>query len=138
MADELNDLELTWGFDLGAFLEERAQKVPAAGDAGTGTAETIGSSQERAVEACSAPAGGFRTAEAMRSSQGGPMDAPSAPAGRAESGPGEAPASDTEQRERRLSLCDPVGGSNTRAQQLGTAPSDSMEPNPWSELMPGV
>ena len=38
----LNDLDLTWGFDLDAFLEERAQQVPAAGDAGDGTAETMG------------------------------------------------------------------------------------------------
>ena len=29
----LNDLDLTWGFDLDAFLEERAQQAPAAGDA---------------------------------------------------------------------------------------------------------
>ena len=41
----LNDFDLTWGFDLDAFLEERAQEAPAAGDAGDGTDETMGSSR---------------------------------------------------------------------------------------------
>ena len=93
----LNDLDLTWGFDLDAFLEERAQQAPAAGDAGDGTAETMGSSRGGAVDASSAPVGRVETAETMGSSQGGAVDASSVPAGRAESDPGEAPASDTDQ-----------------------------------------
>ena len=93
----LNDLDLTWGFDLDAFLEERAQQAPAAGDAGDGTAETMGSSRGGAVDASSAPVGRVETAETMGSSQGGAVDASSVPAGRAESDPGEAPASDTNQ-----------------------------------------
>ena len=93
----LNDLDLTWGFDLDAFLEERAQQAPAAGDAGDGTDETMGSSRGGAVNASSAPVGRVETAETMGSSQGGAVDASSVPAGRAESDPGEAPASDTDQ-----------------------------------------
>ena len=41
VADELiddlahmNDLDLTWGFDLDAFLRERAQQAPDVGEAG--------------------------------------------------------------------------------------------------------
>ena len=77
----LNDLDLTWGFDLDAFLEERAQQVPAAGDAGDGTAETMGSSRGGAVDASSAPVGRVETAETMDSSQRGAVDASSVPAG---------------------------------------------------------
>ena len=40
----LNNLDVTWGFDLDVFLRERRQQVPAAVDAGDGKAETIGSS----------------------------------------------------------------------------------------------
>jgi len=93
----LNDLDLTWGFDLDAFLEERAQQAPAAGDAGDGNSETMGSSQGGAVDASSAPVGRVETAETIGSSQGGAVDASSVPAGRAESDPGEASASDTDQ-----------------------------------------
>ena len=49
------------------------------------------------MDASSAPAGGAETSETMGSSQGGAVDASSVPAGRAESDPGEAPASDTDQ-----------------------------------------
>ena len=35
----LNDLDVTWGVDLYAFLQERAQQAPAAGDADDWTAE---------------------------------------------------------------------------------------------------
>ena len=80
----LNDVDVTWGFDLDAFLQELAQQVPAAGKAGDGTAETMDSSQGGAVDASSAPAGRAETAEAMGSSQGGAANASSAPAGRAE------------------------------------------------------
>ena len=52
----LNDLDVTWGFDLDAFLQERAQQAPAAGDAGDGTANTMDSSQGGAVDTPSAPA----------------------------------------------------------------------------------
>ena len=80
----LNDLDMTWGFDMDAFLQERAQQAPAAGDAGDGTVETMGSSQGGSVDASSAPAGRAETVETMGSFQGG-MDASSVPAGRAES-----------------------------------------------------
>ena len=47
VADELiddlahmNDLDLTWGFDLDAFLRERAQQAPAARGVGEWTAQT--------------------------------------------------------------------------------------------------
>ena len=57
----LNDLDVTWGVDLDECLQERAQQAPAAGDAGDGTAETMGSSQGGAVDASSAPAGWAET-----------------------------------------------------------------------------
>ena len=97
----LNDLDVTWGFDLDAFLQERAQQAPAAGDAGDGTVEAMGSSRGGAVDASSAPAGRAETIETMGSSQGG-VDASSVPAGRAESDPGEAPASDTDKGTVRI------------------------------------
>lgn len=54
----MDDLDLTLGFDLDSCLdsvvEERARQASTAGDAGDGTAETIGSSQGIAVDACSA------------------------------------------------------------------------------------
>lgn len=52
----LNDLELTWGFDVDAVLGEGAQQAPATADAGDGTAETMPSSQEGAVDIFSVPA----------------------------------------------------------------------------------
>ena len=68
----LNDLDVTWGFDLDAFLQERAQQAPAAGDAGDGTVEAMGSSR-------------------------GGVDASSVSAGRAESDSGASAASDADQ-----------------------------------------
>ena len=41
----LNDLDVTWGIDLDAFLQERTQQAPAAGEVGDMTVETMGSSQ---------------------------------------------------------------------------------------------
>ena len=113
----LTDLDVTWGFDLHAFLRERSKETPAAGDAGdlhaclqersqeapvagdTGeaTAETIDSSQGGAVDASSVPAGRAETVETMNSSQGGAVDASSVPAGRAESGSDASAASGTDQ-----------------------------------------
>ena len=52
----LNNLNATSDFDLDAFLQERRQQAPAAGDAGDGKAVTIGSSQGGAVDSSSAPA----------------------------------------------------------------------------------
>ena len=96
VADELiddlahmNDLDLTWGFDLDAFLRERAQQAPDVGEAGGRTLETIGSSQGGAVDVSSAPAGRAET-ETIGLSYGGAVDAPSVPAGRADSDPGAA------------------------------------------------
>ena len=100
----LTDLDVTWGFDMHAFLRERSQETPAAGDAGDlnaclqerspeapvagdagdGTAETMDSSQGGAVDASSVPTGRAETVETMDSSQGGAIDAFSVPAGRAE------------------------------------------------------
>ena len=113
----LTDLDVTWGFDLHAFLRERSQETPAAGDAGDlhaclqersqeapvagdagdGIAETMDSSQEGAVDASSVPAGRAETVETMDSSQGGAVDASSVPAGKAESGSGASAASGTDQ-----------------------------------------
>ena len=62
----LNDLDVTWGFDLDAFLQERAQQAPAV----CGTAETLCSSQRGAADASSAPAGTAETVDTMGSSQG--------------------------------------------------------------------
>ena len=53
----LNKLEMTWGSDLEAFLQESRQQTPAAGDTGDGKAQTGGSSLWGAVEASWAPAG---------------------------------------------------------------------------------
>ena len=93
----LNDLDLTWGFDLDAVLQERAQQAPAADDAGDGTAETMDSSQGGAVDPSSAPAGRAETVETTGSSQGRAVDASSVPAGRAESDSGASAASGTDQ-----------------------------------------
>ena len=104
MADEpddglahLNNLDVTWGFDLDAFLQERAHQAPAAGDDGEGTAKTMDSSQWGAVDASSAPAGRAETVETMGLSQGGVVAASSVPAGRAESSSGASAASGTDQ-----------------------------------------
>ena len=70
----LNDLDMTWGFDPDTFLQERRQQAPAAGDAGNGKAETIGSSQGGAVDAFLAPAGRAKS-KTIGSSQGGAVDA---------------------------------------------------------------
>ena len=82
--DRLTELDVTWGFDLHAFLRERSQETPAAGDASDGTVERMDSSQGSTMDASSVPAGRAETAETMDSSQGGRMDASSVPAGRAE------------------------------------------------------
>ena len=37
---QLDDLNVTWGFDLDAFLRERAQQAPAARGVGEWTAQT--------------------------------------------------------------------------------------------------
>ena len=74
--DRLTDLDVTWGFDLHAFLQERSQEAPTAGDAGDGTVEPMGWSQ------------------------GGRGDASSVPAGRAESDSGASVASGLRQRPR--------------------------------------
>ena len=82
--DRLTDLDVTWRFDLHAFVRGLSQETPAAGGAGDGTAETMGSSQGGAVDAFSVPAGRTETVEMMDSSQGGAVNASSVPAGRAE------------------------------------------------------
>ena len=64
----LTDLDVTWGFDQHAFLQERSQEAPVAGDAGDGTAETMDSSQGGAVDAFSVPAGRAETVETVDSS----------------------------------------------------------------------
>ena len=91
--DPLVDLDLTWGFDLHAFLRERSQETPAAGDAGDEAVETMDSSQGGAVDAYSVPTGRAETVETINSSQGGAVDASSVPAGRAESDSGASAAS---------------------------------------------
>ena len=113
----LTDLDVTWGVDLHAFvrersqetpaagdaddlhvcLQERSQEAPVAGDAGNGSAETMDSSQGGAVDTSSVPAGRAETVETMDSSQGGAVDASSIPAGRAKSEPGASTASGTDQ-----------------------------------------
>ena len=95
--DRLNNLDVAWGFDLHAFLRERSQEIPAAGDAGDGAAETMDSSQGGAVDASPVPAGRAETGETMGSSQGGAVEASSVPAGRAESDSGASEASGTDQ-----------------------------------------
>ena len=95
--DRLTDLDVTWGVDLHAFLRERSQDTPAAGDAGDGTAETMDSAQGGAVDTSSVPAGRAETVETMNSSQEGAMDASSVPAGRAESDSDASAASSIDQ-----------------------------------------
>ena len=72
------------GFDLHAFLRERSQETPAAGDASDWTVETMDSSQGGTMDASLVPAGRAETVETMELSQGGTMDASSILAGRAE------------------------------------------------------
>ena len=57
---------MTWGCDLDAFLQERRQQAPAAGDTVDEKAETIGSFQGGAVGASSAPAGRAESERATR------------------------------------------------------------------------
>ena len=52
-----NNLDVTWGCDLDAFLQERRRQAPASGDASDGKFGMISSSQGGAVDAFSAPAG---------------------------------------------------------------------------------
>ena len=75
----LNNLDVTWGFDLDPFLQELAQQAPAAGEAGDGAAEIINSSQGGAIDASSVSRRRAETAETMGPSQGGAVDASSAP-----------------------------------------------------------
>ena len=93
----LTDLDVTWGFDLHAFLRERSQEAPVAGDAGDGTAGTMDSSQSGAVDASSVPEGRAETVETTDSSQGGAVDASSIPAGKAEIGSDASTTSGTDQ-----------------------------------------
>ena len=107
-------------------MQERSQEAPVAGDAGDGTAETMGSSQGGAVDASlvptgragtvetmdssqggavdpsSVPAGRVETVETMNSSQGGAVDVPSVPAGRAEGGSDASAASGTDQGDGKV------------------------------------
>ena len=76
---------------------ERSQEIPAAGDAGDGTVETMDSSQGGAVDASSVPAGRAETVETVDSSQGGAVDGSSVPAERAEIDSGTSAASGTDQ-----------------------------------------
>ena len=100
----LTDLDMTWGFDLHAFVPDRSQETPAAGDvgdlhaclqerlreapvdgdAGDKTVETMDSSREGAVDTTSLPAGRAETVETIDSPQESAVDATSVPAGTAE------------------------------------------------------
>ena len=93
----LNALDVAWVLDLDALMQERTQKVPAAGEAGDAKPETMGSSPSGAVDASSAPSGRAETAKTMGSFQGAAVDASAVSTGRAESDPGAASASDTGQ-----------------------------------------
>ena len=89
----LTDLDVTWGFDLHAFLRERSQETPAAGDA----EDLHACLQERSQEASVPGDAGDGTAETMDSCQEGAVDASSVPAGRAESGSDASATSGTDQ-----------------------------------------
>ena len=106
----LKDLDVNWGFDPDAFMQERAQQAPGTGEAGDETPETMGSCQGGAVDASSAPRRGAETAETMGSSRGGAVDVSSVPAGTPESNPGAASASATGQGDRE----DPPAGMSGR------------------------
>ena len=92
MSDELiddlahmNDLDLPWGFDWGAFLRERTQQARAVGEA-AGTLKTIGSSQGGVVDVSSARQGRPKPRRSVRlkgarwmpcrSQEGGPIATP--------------------------------------------------------------
>lgn len=72
-----NDLDVTCEVDLYAFLLERSQERPAAGDAADGLADTIDSSQRTAADASWVPEGTIDTVGIIDSSQGGTIDASS-------------------------------------------------------------
>ena len=60
----LNDLDVTWGFGLDTFWQQRRRQEPAAANASDGKAKMIGPSQGGAVNASSAPAGGLKVTSA--------------------------------------------------------------------------
>ena len=62
----LNNLDVTWGFDLDVFCTSADSRPPAAGDAGDGKVETIGSSQRGAVDASSVPTGRAKARRSVR------------------------------------------------------------------------
>lgn len=82
----VNDLELTWGFDLEGVVRgvRPADAWTATGGAGYGATYTMGSSPGGAVDSPSAPVERVETAETMGSFQGGAVVASSAPVGRVE------------------------------------------------------
>ena len=65
--DRRNDLIVTRGFNLLAFLRERSREAPAASDVGDGTTETIALCQGGAVGAFSVPVGSAETVKANSS-----------------------------------------------------------------------
>ena len=129
----LNDFDVTRGFDLDAFMQERAHQAPAAGEAGDETAETMGSSQGGVVDASSAPMGRAETGETMSSSQGGAVDASSVPAGRAESDPDAASASKTGQGNGEDPPAVLSGRPAHKLSSWGASPPDSTGSDPGSE-----
>ena len=94
----LTDLDVTWGFDLHAFVRDRSQEASVAGDAGDVTAETVDSSQGGAVDASLVPVERAETVDTMNLSQGGAVDASPVPGGRAESDSDIPATSGTDQR----------------------------------------
>ena len=66
----LTDLDVTWGFDLHACLQERSYEAPLAGDADDGTAETMDTSQGGAVDASSVPPGRAESSSAASAASG--------------------------------------------------------------------
>ena len=150
----LNDLDVTWGFDLDAFLQERAQQAPAV----CGTAETLCSSQRGAADASSAPAGTAETVDTMGSSQGAWTPPRSRQGGPKQSrrwvrlkGAWTPPRSRQGGSKATWSHQQPPApakatgkipprscrGGQQRTQQLETAPRDSKGPDPGSESTPG-
>ena len=104
----LTDLDVTWVFDLHAFLRACLQKTRAAGDAG----DLHACLQERSQEAPVAGDAGDGIAETMSSSQGGAVDASPVPAGRLR----RISSLRHRPRERRRSPRCPVGEGSSRAQ----------------------
>ena len=131
----LNVLGVTWGFDLESLLHKRAQQVPTIGDAGDGTAETMGSSQRGAVGAASAQAGRTETTEMMGSSQGDAMDARSTPGRESRKRPGRSSTSNTDQGTGEDSPAILSGRAANKLSNWG--PSDSAGPDPGSEPTAG-